>query len=425
MLLNAKKVVQKIHRQQLILLAIQDITERKHAEQLIKEREEWFHNMADNAPVMLWTSDTNNQRVFFNNTWLEFTGRKMEEEIKNGWKENVHKDDLANLEKIYNSSFDERKPYQTEYRLRRYDGQYRWVLSIAKPTYSIEGEFTGFIGTVADIHEKKMLSDEMEKRVLERTREIREMNKELERSNSELQQFAYVASHDLQEPLRKIMTFSDRLQNLKGSLPDQSKIYIEKIGSSSERMSRLIDDLLNFSSISRESRNFVTTDLNAIVKDVLADFDLIITQKQAKVNYDGLPVIQAIPVQMEQLFHNLISNALKFSKEGESPEITITAQEISSEEIKRSPLNLEKSLDEYIKITFSDNGIGFNEEFADQIFVIFQRLNDQKVFPGTGIGLALCRKIVNNHGGEIYARSKPDEGAEFHIILPKKLSPAR
>ena len=204
-------------------------------------------------------------------------------------------------------------------------------------------------------------------------------------------------------------------------MPDQANNIFRRSGSSSERMSKLIDDLLNFSRISRDNKNFVRTDLGAILKNVLADFDLIVTQKQATINYDGLPVIQAIPVQMEQLFHNLLSNALKFSKEDKPPEITIEAKEISPEEIKK-PLNLEKS-DEYIEITFSDNGIGFNNEFADQIFVIFQRLNEQKVFPGTGIGLALCRKIVNNHGGEIYAESKPSEGAKFHIILPKNLHP--
>ena len=200
----------------------------------------------------------------------------------------------------------------------------------AKPTYSLEGNFKGYIGTVSDIHDKKMLADEMETRVLERTKDIKEMNNELTRSNSELQQFAYVASHDLQEPLRKIMTFSDRLQSFKDNLPDQAKTYIQKIGSSSERMSKLIDDLLNFSSISRDNKNFVRTDLGAILKNVLADFDLIVTQKQAKINYDGLPVIQAIPVQMEQLFHNLLSNALKFSKDDKPPEITIEAKEIST-----------------------------------------------------------------------------------------------
>jgi two-component system CheB/CheR fusion protein len=420
MLLNAKKIIR--NRQELVLLSIEDITEHKEAEKLTKEREAWFHTMADNAPVMMWVADTNKHRTFFNKTWLNFTGRTIEDELKNGWLENVHKDDLNRLLDVYNSSFDKRKPYETEYRLRRHDGEYRWVMSTAKPT-SLEGNFTGYIGTVTDIHEKKMLTEELDKRVQERTSHIREMNTELERSNSELQQFAYVASHDLQEPLRKIMTFSDRLQNLKDGLPEHAKTYIERIGSSSERMSRLIDDLLNFSRISRDNKNFVSTDLSAIVKDVLADFDLIINQKKAKINYDGLPVIQAIPIQMEQLFHNLISNSLKFSKDDEPPEITISANEISRTEIKL-PLKVEKS-DGYIKITVTDNGIGFSDEFADQIFVIFQRLNDKKVFPGTGIGLALCRKIVNNHGGEIYAESKPNEGATFRIILPKKSLPGK
>jgi two-component system CheB/CheR fusion protein len=246
---------------------------------------------------------------------------------------------------------------------------------------------------------------------------LQQINRELERSNSELQQFAYVASHDLQEPLRKIMTFSDRLQQHFGDgLPEKGNGYVEKIIDSSKRMTRLIDDLLNFSKITKQSEPFKRTDLNTIVKNVLGDFEEIIKEKKAKVEYEKLPVIQAIPVQMEQLFHNLISNGLKFTAKAKQPLIRISARAFNKSRISRFPrLNVNT---EYQEIIVQDNGIGFSTEYANQIFIIFQRLNDKQEFPGTGIGLALCRKIVYNHNGEIFAESKEGKGAAFHVVLP-------
>ena len=266
------------------------------------------------------------------------------------------------------------------------------------------------------MHDKKLLHDELEKRVTERTLDLEEANKELQRSNHELQQFAYVASHDLQEPLRKIMTFSDRLEPSKVVLPEQGRTYLEKINESSRRMTRLIDDLLDYSRLSRSGNTFVNTDLNKILEEVMPDFEVIVNQKKAIVNVGALPTVNAVPLQMQQLFHNLISNAFKFTKEDGVPEIGISARPLRQEEAKKHrSLSTEGR---YSQITVKDNGIGFPNEFAEQIFVIFQRLNDKKHFPGTGIGLAICSKIVSNHGGEIYAEGKENEGAEFHVILP-------
>lgn len=414
--LSAKRVMQKSHQRQLILLAMEDITEDAKAEKLLAEREAWFHNMADNAPVMIWVAAPDKLRTFFNKTWLAFTGRKIEQEIGKGWMENVFPDDLPRLLKLYDSSFDEKKPFAAEYRLRRYDGEYRWINVIAKPAYSIEGDFIGYVGSSTEIHDQKMMMNELDKLVAAKTDDLQELNKELERSNNELQQFAYVASHDLQEPLRKIITFSDRLGKYKESLPDKAPNYIEKISSSADRMTHLIDDLLNFSRIA-SNKKFEDTNLNNILKDVLADFEVVVGEKKAKINYNGLPKIQAIPLQMAQLFHNLISNSLKFSKENKSPVITITSRLLSSQDVNAYP-QLDKSK-QYCEIIIEDNGIGFDNEFAEQIFVIFQRLEDQKDYPGTGIGLALVRKIVNNHGGAIKAESKQGEGARFKIVLPQ------
>ena len=229
-----------------------------------------------------------------------------------------------------------RETFRVEYRLRRNDGEYRWMLDIAKPSYSPLNVFVGYIGSSTELHDKKLLHDELEKMVVQRTVELENLNKELQRSNGELQQFAYVASHDLQEPLRKIMTFSDRLEAFKGTLPEQGQVYLGKINESSRRMTKLIDDLLDYSRISRSGGKFVRTDLNKILEEVMLDFDMVIHQKKARVRIEKLPILAAIPLQMEQLFHNLISNAFKFTREDTVPEISITCRNLRSRRSEQS-----------------------------------------------------------------------------------------
>jgi signal transduction histidine kinase len=250
-------------------------------------------------------------------------------------------------------------------------------------------------------------AEELEKKVEERTAALL-------RKNSELEQFAYVASHDLQEPLRKIRTFSELLQKSlqKGTPVDN---YFDKIQSSAERMAQLINDVLNYSRLSNTEDQFVATDLNAVLQQVKVDFDLLIEQKQAVIKDSCLPVVKGIPLQLQQLFINLIGNSLKFSDK--QPVITITGSVLLPSEISSYP-ELQQHAP-YVKLEFSDNGIGFEQQFAERIFTIFQRLNERKSYAGTGIGLALCKKIVENHHGVIRAIGKPNEGSTFIVILPQ------
>jgi Bacteriophytochrome (light-regulated signal transduction histidine kinase) len=242
-------------------------------------------------------------------------------------------------------------------------------------------------------------------------------DKTLQTLSADLQQFTYVASHDLQEPLRKIVTYSDRLrQRFIDMLPDAGKTYIEKIINSAQHASHLLDDLVNYSKLTVEEPGFIKASLNELMERVLNTLHNDIQNKQAGISYMSLPDIECIPHQMEQLFHHLIDNALKFAHSARPPEITILAKRLKQQQLQHFP-HLNHSLN-YYEITISDNGIGFKPDFAKQIFLIFQRLNDKKEYSGTGMGLALCRKIVHIHHGEIYGESKEGEGSVFHVILP-------
>ncbi|MDR3715235.1 MAG: chemotaxis protein CheB [Puia sp.] len=277
---------------------------------------------------------------------------------------------------------------------------------------------------IEDITEVKKLASDLkdftlalERQVEERTLALKEANASLKQSNEHLAQFATIASHDLQEPLRKIRTFANLL-NIKYSkdITGTARELIEKIGLSAERMSALIKDVLNFSKILDSKAAFEKTDLNAILLHVITDFDLQIAQKNATVTHEPLPHCVAIPLQIHQLFGNLLSNALKFSKPGLDPVIDISSRTLSPEETAKFPaLN---SKNRYCEIVFRDNGIGFDEQFSEQMFLIFQRLNAREQFEGTGIGLALCKNIIMTHHGEIYAVSREGEGAQIHVILP-------
>ena len=394
-----------------------DITNHKLDEQLLKESEERFKTASDAASVMIWLSTPDRFRNYFNKSWLKFTRRSFEQEEGNGWKESIHPDDLEKYRQAYESSFKERNEYSLEYRMRRHDGEYRWVSEVGAPRVSPEGIFEGYIGTCIDVHEQRMTKEELEKLVAERTKMLSNAVNNLETSNQNLEEFAYVASHDLQEPLRKIQSFANRLQQKNtADLTQETKLYLSKITNASNRMSRLVGDLLHYSRLKNTEGAVELTDLNEILRNVLADFDLTIQQKNAVIKLDVLPQIPAIPTRMYQLFHNLVSNSLKFAKAHTPPEIEINAKKLSEDEkLQYSSLNKDES---YTLITFSDNGIGFQQEFAEKIFNVFQRLNGTNDYEGTGIGLAICRKIVLNHNGLIFADSKEDEGTLFTILLP-------
>lgn len=277
---------------------------------------------------------------------------------------------------------------------------------------------TGIIVVANEVTEQVLARQKIEEIVAERTEALAAANTDLHRSNAELEQFAYIASHDLQEPLRKVRTFTEMLQQSLGHIDERSQGYLNKINVSAARMTDLIRDVLAYSQLSKEDESYTMVDLQQVIQDVAADFELLIEQKTAKITYEALPTIEAIPLQLSQLFGNLISNSLKFTHLDRLPVIEITATLVNRQDLKYSVLPLDDN--EYYKIAVRDNGIGFNEAYADRIFNIFQRLHGKSSFTGTGIGLSICKKIVQNHHGEIYATGVEGEGATFIVILPAK-----
>ncbi|GAA4745668.1 ATP-binding protein [Flavisolibacter ginsenosidimutans] len=249
--------------------------------------------------------------------------------------------------------------------------------------------------------------------IMQANEKLKQVNAELEKSNHDLEQFAYVASHDLQEPLRKIKTFSE-LSERNTQHPEILKRYLSKIGSSATRMTDLIKAVLNYSRLSRTESEPVAVDLNNVIRQVITDLELYIEEKKALIRTEPLPVVKGIPLQLNQLFLNLFTNALKFSEK--QPVITIQHSVTPRNAFVQD--SLQKDENTFLKICFADNGIGFDQEYAEKVFSIFQRLHPIDKYAGTGIGLALCKKIVENHGGCIDVESKTGEGTTFFIYLP-------
>ena len=290
-----------------------------------------------------------------------------------------------------------------------------YVSFVYDPYLDNEGHVLGVLVIAIDVTQQVLARLKIEEIVKERTAELELVNNNLKVSNAELAQFAYIASHDLQEPLRKVSIFSQMLSaRIEDTVDDMSQNYLQKINSSSLRMLALIKDVLTFSEPIREADLFVPVDLNKIVEDTETDYELLIQEKNALLVYDSLPVIEAIPLQMAQLFGNIIGNSLKFARKDVPLVITISTTTVLPEDLES---HLDPSLT-YIRVIIVDNGIGFKQEYAHNIFNIFKRLNNRSQYEGNGIGLAICKKIVLNHSGDLHARDSSENGAVFTITLP-------
>ncbi len=520
-----------------------NIHQEKKQIQSLEESTNKFKNLLETLPQMTWTNFPNGEVNFYNQVWYNYTGLTFEQTKEWGWQSVVHPEDLITTLKACAKAL-KGNLFIVENRYKKHDGSYRWHLNRALPIKNEDGEIVLWVGTATDIQDQKEHSENLKSQVFDRTRDLKNLNSELEiknaelinaehfletvlnssvelvasfdkdlnytfinkkveeflgknreeiigknvidvspgiektkqydrllrslkgenihvqqktafakkditletfllpfkkgeeiegvitlqrdvtsfinltenlkdtnaelaRSNADLQQFAHVASHDLKEPLRKIKLYTSRIhEDYTSLLPELAKEHMEKITHATTRMQMMIDGVLTYSSITASREDFQSINLNEVIKNVLSDLEINIKEKDAKINVSPLPTIEGVEIQLYQLFYNLIKNALKFSKPDQVSLINIVEETIVQKK------------NTFTKISISDNGIGFDPQFAEKIFETFVRLNSKDRYEGTGLGLSLCKKIIMRHHGKIEAVSVEGQGATFIISLP-------
>lgn len=319
----------------------------------------------------------------------------------------THPDDREKAGDFVQRAIDKGEDYDFEMKVLTENRKVKVINATGRIIYDDHKKPVKLIGSIRDITHQRAVELELKKNV-----------EELNRSNKELEEFAYVASHDLQEPLRKITTFCDRLNDkYSGQLSGDGAMYMDRIMVSAENMRTLIDNLLEFSRVSRAKADMASVNLDFVIREVKNALELVINDTGATINYQGLPSIDASFTQIKQLFTNIIGNALKFRKPDAAPVITINATVLADTDVMLYDLS---PATKYYRIDIADNGIGFENEYADRIFQIFQRLHGKAEYKGSGIGLAICKKIVERHNGLIFARAELDKGAIFTVILPEQ-----
>ncbi|HTM65001.1 MAG TPA: PAS domain-containing protein [Flavipsychrobacter sp.] len=397
----------------------QDVTRQQLTERELRSSQEFIQKIADTTPSLISSYNVNTGAYTFINKAIEsILGYEPGEVLAKGlefFTEIIHPDDVASaMEKnaraveeanAKDDKNDNEKTVEFKYRLRHKNGDYHWFHTFETVfDRNSEGKVEHLLNVSIDITEQELAEQSLQQK-----------NIELQQSNASLEEYAYVASHDLKEPLRKIATFSDRLITTQGDeLNENARLYLDKIIDSSRRMQSMISDLLSVSVISG-NKSFEVKSLEDLLIDAKQTLEYKIEEKNARIISDGLPAMMVVPSQFRQLFLNLLTNSLKFAREGITPEIKITHQYLRPSQVARYDLT---KAPRYLKIDFADNGIGFDNQFANKIFTIFQRLHGKMEYEGTGIGLAICRKVTENHGGTIIAQGTVNGGSTFTIIIP-------
>ncbi|GGB95274.1 PAS domain S-box protein [Dyadobacter sediminis] len=425
-----------------VLVVAMDITQQVLARQKIEEAESSLRSAVELADLGTWQIELASGRIDFSGRLLQWFGIDRNENLT---REKINSlIPAADLLQIQNAMHEALKPgtpdkFNVEFMVQDQQAISKRILHTqGKIFFNEKREATKIIGAVQDITIQKKIKLALELQVQQRTEELEALNEELAsineeylatneelsesnqlliQSNQNLQQFAYVASHDLQEPLRKIQSFGNLLGDRYAAELGEGRNYLLRMQSAAKRMSDLIEDLLAFSRISTKKENNEYVPLNKLMSSILTDLELSIQESGAELVVGDLPVITGDAMQLGQLFQNLISNALKFRKKDIIPVIRIQSQVVSEKEIPLSGSSL-RSASYYYKIDVKDNGIGFDQKYADRIFQLFQRLHGRSEYSGTGIGLAICEKVAANHGGMISVISQPDNGSVFSVFLP-------
>lgn len=355
------------------------------------ETDQRFVAMANSSPVLLWMAGRDGLCNFFNETWLQFSGRSIEEEYGVGWTEGVHPEDFEHCMSTYMGAFCDREPFEMEYRLRRHDGEYRWILDRGVPRSAPSGGFAGFIGSCIDITDR-----------IEAERETKAVAHELARANQNLERMLYATSHDLREPIRSVFNFAELLgEHIGDQLDETGRDYLRRIVDGAKRMRGLVDGMLEFASVRGDAVEPAVVDTHELVERIRADLADPAADGGVQITIGELPPVRGDPAQLDRVFRNLLLNAIKYRREVD-PRVSITGERRGDE----------------VVVCVEDNGIGFDQKDADRIFEIFRRLHTRDRYPGHGVGLALVRDIVERHGGRIWATSSVGNGAQFRCALP-------
>ena len=367
-----------------LLATGRDISALKASEEALRESEERFRTLAHNLSQFAWIADSKGWIHWYNQRWYDYTGTTLEEMQGWGWRAVHHPDHVDRVVQRIQHSWDSGEDWEDTFPLRGKDGNYRWFLSRAVPIRSQDGRIIRWFGTNTDITE------------------LRDTQEALQRANEDLTHFADVASHDLQEPLRTIVTYSQLLERRAESLPAELHKHISVLTAAGQRMNSLIQDMLRYSNATRAGASRrIPVDMLALTRGVMSDMDETVRACNAEIQLEDLPVVRGDPGQLRIVMENLLSNAVKYRRPGLPPVITVDADREGAQ----------------WRFRIRDNGEGFETQYAERIFGLFKRLHNQTI-PGSGIGLAIVRTVIGRHGGHAWAASEPNQGATFFFTLP-------
>ncbi len=363
-----------------------DIKRREKVERQLRESKLRFQTLANKAPVGILQFTLSGECVFVNPHGLQILDATKEEILEHNWLDRIHIDDKERIRSQWNTTVAQQTPFYAEFRFVHPNDENIWVIGEVHPELNDSSEVRGYIGTITDVTPLKLITEE------------------LKRSNDELESFARIASHDLKEPMRKIQSFGSILEDdFSESLGESGRAYLGRIINAAQRMQALIDGLLMYSRVTTKPTPFCRQNLNEVVAEVMSDLEVSLKQSAGRVTISDLPDVLADPLQMRQLMQNLIGNSLKYHRDNVPPVVDITGCIVNG----------------MLEVTVSDNGIGFDDHHVDRIFGVFERLHGRSdKFEGTGVGLSICKKIVERHGGLIRAQGKQNEGATFIFTLP-------
>ena len=358
--------------------------EQRRWESSLQEAEDNFRIIADAAPVLIWRAGLDKLCYWFNKVWLDFTGRTMEQEMGNGWAEGVHPDDFQNCLNIYVSQFDARQSFRMEYRIKRYDGEYRWILDNGVPIYDAKGIFIGYIGSCIDVTDFKISENR------------------LKRSNADLQRFAEVTAHHLQEPARRIATFAKQLTTqLAGKvLDEEAQVSLDFIETQSGRLQEMLSDVESYLAADQPRGLVQSIDVNKKLADLQKILEPRLQAAHAELRWSKLPEVLLDEPRLNEVINQTIDNALKHAHSDRPPVITVSGE----------------SLGNRVRYRFCDNGAGIEEQYRERVFRVFERLSVNNT--GTGVGLAILRRIAESTGGKAWIEEASGGGCCVVVDLP-------